>query len=97
MWERWKDGWTQQVAMRAVKGGIIDAIDAANPGRMPRLGDGAGHGHGHGHDASVAPFAGFLVGIGKGLAVKGGVSRCAAKRPSTSPPARAASTHRSSR
>ena len=93
MWERRKDGWTQQVAMRAVKGGIIDAIDAANPGRMPRLGDGAGHGH----DASVAPFAGLLVGIGKGLAVKGGVSRCAAKRPSTSPPARAASTHRSSR
>ena len=30
-------------------------------------------------------------------ALNGGVSRCAVKRPSTSPPARAASTHRSSR
>ena len=79
--------------MRAVKGGIIDAIDAAKPGHMPHLGDRAGHGH----DASDGPFAGFLAGVGKGLAVNGGVSRCAEKRPSTSPPARAASTHRSSR
>ena len=45
--------WQQRVLSPAA-GGIIDAIDAANPGHVPCLGDSADHGH----DASVAPSCG---------------------------------------